>query len=1003
MTPSNRLMTDMAVLRPRLSAEDAQRMALDSFGVVGTARELPGYCDGNFAIRSGDGDLFVLKLSEHGVDPAVIELQNRVMAHLGERAPQLAIQRPCPSVDGASILHVEAADGREHLARLLTWLPGTTMAEVSPHPPELLEDLGSFLGEMDEALLGIEDPAMHRESSWDLARGVEVIDSLRTEVIVAADRELIDRYLLRFKEDALPRFAKLRRSLIHGDANDYNVLVEPGLDGPRLAGLLDFGDLLHSFTIGEVAIASAYAMLAARDPLAAAASILRGYHARSPIPDEELESLFDLVCLRLCVSVVISARQRRCEPDREYLSVTEAPAWETLRRLVDLPPQFAHAMFRDACGLEPWPSTAAVVAWMTDHSGECLGVIDAGSCVEEAEILDLSLSSPAVEDPSELRKALAEKALAIGRHGECRWLEGIDVGDPDPATLHLGCDLFVAEGTDVHAPIDGSIHGVVEDDHGATVVIAHSPRADMSFFTIYSGLASVAIGVGELVVKGHSIGAVGRAACGKGAPCLHVQLALFLGDRLPPAFVPASQESVWRGLCPDPAPLLGVLFGTSSDESLSADEIEAMRRAHLADVFSLSYRRPLNIVRGLGQYLFDEKGRAYLDAVNNVPCVGHCHPRVVAAGREQMGLLNTNTRYLHETVVRYADRLAATLPEPLEVCFFVCSGSEANELALRLARAHTGGRDCIVIEGAYHGNTSSLVEMSPYKFDGPGGAGAPGHVRQVGMPDTFRGSHRDGEAGRLYAEQVRDAARRIEADDRRLAAFFAEPWLGCGGQIIPPPGYLVEAYHHAREAGGVCVADEVQTGFGRAGTAFWAFETHGVVPDIVTLGKPMGNGHPIGAVVTTREIAASFDTGMEYFNTFGGNPVSCAIGMAVLDVIVDEGLQENARRTGGHLLARLRDLQETFPLIGDVRGQGLFAGIELVVDRQTRKPAERQASYLVERMKDEGVLLSTDGPSHNVLKIKPPLVFDIGAADRLCDRLGAILGESAVRDSGTER
>jgi 4-aminobutyrate aminotransferase-like enzyme len=352
-----------------------------------------------------------------------------------------------------------------------------------------------------------------------------------------------------------------------------------------------------------------------------------------------------------------------------------------------------------------------------------------------------------------------------------------------------------------------------------------------------------------------------------------------------------------------------------------------------------------------------------------------------------MAVLNTNTRYLHEKLIEYSERLTALLPDPLSVVFLVNSGSEANELALRLARTHTGREDVIVVDSAYHGNTSAMIDLSPYKFDGPGGRGCPDWVHKVRMPDVFRGVHRGADAGRQYAQLVVEAVR----ENERPAAFFCESALSCGGQIILPPGYLKEAFAAVRAAGGVCVADEVQTGFGRAGTHFWMFETQDVVPDIVTLGKPIGNGHPLGAVITTREIANSFRNGMEYFNTFGGNPVSCAVGLAVLDVIRDEELQQNALDVGEYLKQGLAHLQAEYPLIGDVRGLGLFLGIEFVRNRETLEPADTEAAQIVELMKERGVLLSTDGPFHNVIKIKPPLVFSRRDADVVVSNLSAVL------------
>jgi 4-aminobutyrate aminotransferase-like enzyme len=400
--------------------------------------------------------------------------------------------------------------------------------------------------------------------------------------------------------------------------------------------------------------------------------------------------------------------------------------------------------------------------------------------------------------------------------------------------------------------------------------------------------------------------------------------------------------------------------------------LEARRRL-LGRNLSIAYEKPLNIVRGEMQYLFDDEGRRYLDAYNNVAHVGHCHPKVVAAGQEQMALLNTNTRYLNDLIIRYAERLTATLPEPLSVCYFVNSGSEANELALRLARAHTKARDLIVLEHAYHGNTTTLIDISPYKHDGPGGDGPPAWVHKAPLPTT-----------KDDAQMVVNLATQLKP----LCGFIAESMPSVAGQIILPDGYSKNVYDAVRAAGGVCIADEVQTGLGRIGTHFWAFEKHGVVPDIVVLGKPIGNGHPIGAVITTPDIAGSFDNGMEFFSTFGGNNVSCAIGLAVLEVVQEEKLQSHALQVGEHLLSGLRDLQQRHEIIRDVRGSGLFLGVEL---RNGNAPATSEANRIVNRMREHGILFGTDGPSHNVLKIRPPMPFSIEDADLLISTLADTL------------
>lgn len=304
-----------------------------------------------------------------------------------------------------------------------------------------------------------------------------------------------------------------------------------------------------------------------------------------------------------------------------------------------------------------------------------------------------------------------------------------------------------------------------------------------------------------------------------------------------------------------------------------------------------------------------------------------------------------------------------------------------------------------MLDGAYHGNTQGLIDISPYKHDGPGGNGAPAWAHKVTMPCGYRGPHKgvDTKAGLRYADHVGDTIARIEKQGKRPAAFICESILGCGGQVVLPDNYMAAAFEKVRAAGGLCIADEVQVGFGRVGSHFWAFETQGVVPDIVTLGKPIGNGHPLAAVITTPEIAAVFNNGMEYFNTFGGNPVSCAIGMAVLDVIENENLQENALTTGNYLLEKLKPLANKYPLVGDVRGLGLYAGVELVTDRNTLEPAADHADYIINRMRDHGILLSTDGPLHNILKLKPPIVFTRENVDRVVAVLDKILQEDCLQ------
>jgi 4-aminobutyrate aminotransferase-like enzyme/Ser/Thr protein kinase RdoA (MazF antagonist) len=418
----------------------------------------------------------------------------------------------------------------------------------------------------------------------------------------------------------------------------------------------------------------------------------------------------------------------------------------------------------------------------------------------------------------------------------------------------------------------------------------------------------------------------------------------------------------------------------------------AARRRLFGGNLSLSYAEPLQLVRGSMQYLYDEGGRRYLDAYNNVPHVGHCHPAVVRAAAQQMAQLNTNTRYLNEQVHAFAQQLVATLPGALKVCYFVNSGSEANELALRLARAHTGQQDLLVLEQAYHGCTTTLVDISPYK-QGNASLRTPPWVHIAPLPDQYRGAYKRGDpsCGQRYARSADEILERLREAGVKPAGFIAESWPSVAGQMDLPPGYLPAVYRSVRAAGGVCIADEVQTAYGRLGRHFWGFEAYGVTPDIVVMGKPIGNGHPVAAVVTTPDIAASFDNGIEFFSTFGGNTVSCAIALKVLEVVAEENRQAQALTVGGQLLAGLRALQARHPLIGDVRGSGFFLGVELVRDRETLEPAGSETTAVLNFMRRLGVLIGSEGEFHNVLKIRPPMPFEAADAQLLLETLGEAL------------
>jgi 4-aminobutyrate aminotransferase-like enzyme len=778
--------------RPAFSTEEIRAHVRDHYGIDGSLEPMPGDRGQNTRLDDGEGGCFVVKIANPIDDRAVLEFQNAALDFLARHWTAGMVPPVVKSRSGNSICTISDASGEEYHMRVLRYLPGEPISGVFPRSAQLLDNLGFTLGELDNVLLDFSHPEMDRFLPWDLRQAQWI--SAHTHRIPHVDRRgIVERFLLQFRARVVPRLSEIPASVIQSDANDNNILVESDADGEyKMTGLLDFGDMRWTNTINEVAIACAYMMMGAEEPLDVAATVLSGYHRARPVSEAELQVLFPLICSRWCISVVMSAMAAVNDPDNEYAQISDRKAWEAIENFTSIDWGEAEDRFRSAC----------------------------------------NFNEKSTVSPNQSR---------------------------------------------------------YEYDH------------------------------------------------------LREKRAKYIGPSL-----------------------------------------------------SLAYDEPLVITSGERQFLYDSTGRAYLDCVNNVCHVGHGHPRVVSALSNQAAILNTNTRYLHPLLVEYAERLTSTLPDSLQVCYFVNSGSEANELAVRLAFAHTKRKDVVVLEGAYHGHTTTLVDMSPYKCEGPGGKGLAPWAHKVTKPDAYRGPHRGNgkEVGIAYAEFVRECCDQLVSTDRPPALFISESILGCGGQIVLPEGYLEEGFGVVREAGGICAVDEVQVGFGRVGTHMWAFETQGVVPDIVTLGKPMGNGHPIGAVITTAEIAASFANGMEFFNTFGGNPVSCSVGMAVLDVIEQEELQKRALDVGRYLFEGFHTLSGRHPLIGDIRGLGLFMGVELVLDRDDLTPATHETHQLIERVKEDGILLSAEGPFHNVLKIKPPLQFGetdadllLGAIDRALDKL----------------
>ncbi|HTF38554.1 MAG TPA: aminotransferase class III-fold pyridoxal phosphate-dependent enzyme, partial [Blastocatellia bacterium] len=732
--------------RPSFSEGDAARLALELYGLAGSVKELTSERDQNFHIEADSGVQFVLKIAAAAERKETLEFQNAVMALLGERVRSGFIPQLRKTTSADDIATVDG-ENHSHFVRLLTYHPSALLAEVNPHTPDLLHSLGHFLGEIDQALDGFTHPAAHRELKWNL-QGALWIKEYTHHVATPERRAIVEHFIRQFETRVVAHAASLRCSVVHNDANDYNVLVrDDGTGRKTIAGIIDFGDMLHSYTASEVSVAVAYAMLDKADPLAAAWEIVAGYHEVFPLTELELEVLYTLMCMRLAVSVTNSALQQKLHPDNQYLLISERPAWELLEKLYGVDPALPHYLFRHACELAPCPQSASVAEWLARNANAIGPVVNAGLKGEQTEgvrssafrrkfvteldakkpyelppegattsiFFDLSIGSPEFSDPEELAdtEAFTAKIFArmkdagarvgIGRYNEARLLYTSDVfksNDGERRTIHIGIDLFMKAGSPVFAPIDGVIHSFANNaaplDYGPAIIVQHeADEGRVKFFTLYGHLSEDSLeGIhsGKPIKRGDRIASIGAPPTNGGwPPHLHFQIICDMlgtqGDF--PGVAPASQRDVWLSICPDPNLILGIPEDRFPAPSLSSDQILELRRRHIGPSLSIAYRKPLHIVKGWKQYLYDDEGRAYLDAVNNVAHVGHCHPRVVKAAQEQMAVLNTNTRYLHENIARFAERLCATMPDPLSVCFFVCSGSEANELALRLARAHT--------------------------------------------------------------------------------------------------------------------------------------------------------------------------------------------------------------------------------------------------------------------------------------------------------------------------
>ena len=1003
--------------RPSFPKPEALDLLRRHFGIEirGELKPLPSERDQNFRVETADGRFLTFKLMNAAEPLSAIEFQTALLRHLEACDPSLAVPRIMTAASGEDYVLVDGPAGR-HALRLVTYLPGLPLAEAAK-TPQVLRSLGSFLGRLDRALASFGHPGAHRMFEWEV-RSTPLSRKRLAAVTDPAQRRLVETVLDAYDARVAPVLKHLRCGVIHNDANDWNILVEDG----RVSGLIDFGDAVHSPLVAELAVACAYAMMGEASPIEAAARIVSGYHAEYPLRDEEFAVLTDLVMARLAVSVTISAMRRVGAADDPYLFVSEKPAWDLLRRLSVIDPRIAAGILRQACGLEAVPGARRVREWLSANRRNLAPLMNPHPARQAKHVLNLgNLDEPLAAASAAQDNAGADRAyaalvkengftLGLGPWGERRviytapFFESV-LTEGRRRNVHLGLDIFAPAGTEMYTPVAAKVVAATinpePQDYGGLILLEHEPEPGLRFWSLWGHLDHASVRerrVGERLEAGAFVARLGDYAENGGwVPHVHLQLSTAHYEDV--SIIPGVGEelfvAVWEDLFPRPYDFAGLTPEVFERSGRNREELVEKRRERLGRNVSMSYSSPLKMVRGEGVWLIDDTGRAYLDCYNNVAHLGHCHPNVVQAIARQAALLNTNTRYLHDNIIDYTERLAETLPKELDTFFVVCTGSEANDLALRIARTYTGRTDMLVLDWAYHGHTQALIDISPYKYKRKGGRGRPAFTHELPVPEVYRAKidGTPGEIGRYYADEAKRIIADLASSGHAPAAFIAETIPSVAGQVFLPPGYLKGVYEAVHSTGGIVIADEVQVGFGRVGSSMWAFEEHGVVPDIVTMGKPIGNGHPLAVVAVRREIAQAFANGMEYFNTFGGNPVSCAAGLAVLDTLEQENLLQNAVEQGAFLLDGMVRLKDKYQAVGDVRGRGLFLGIEIVRDRATKEHAGDLASRITNRAKDLGVLMGTDGPYDNVIKLRPPMIFRREHADLLLDVLDRSMGE----------
>lgn len=950
---------------PQVSPDQAAQLLEQHYGLTGTLQSLGSQQDLNYKVDSPRGR-FVLKICRGDYDAVELHAQHAALNNL----QTVRVPKVIKSLTGEELLTL-TLDGQALHVRVLDYIDGQPLT----HQPHLgrgvIAGFGDLCGRMSQALARFEHPGLARTLQWDPRHAQALIKHLLATLENLPHRAALEQVAEQVEEHIRPLADHLPWQAVHMDITDDNVVWQR--DAQRhwqVQGVIDFGDLVHTWRIADLSVTCAALLHHAEgDPFAILPAI-QACHMVTPLQHEELRALWPLIVARAAVLVLSSEQQQRLDPDNSYLLKNAEHEWEIFHVATSVPFELMEAAILGCVGQAPAPIASQGFAPLLP-----------GLVGREFALIDLGVLSPHFEagnweqpgiDQRLLQEAAAVHGRAASRYGQYRLSRTQPDSANEPETFPLHVELHVPSGTSVEAPFAGVVRRGVNGE-----LQVHSSEASVRLWGVKAQLRP-----GAAVLKGQVIGEVEGP----------LTLQLCRADVPAPLFCTPSRAQAWQSLCPSPATLLGL--ACDAEPELDPEALLGRRDASFARSQKHYYVDPPRIERGWRNHLIDMQGRSYLDMLNNVAVLGHGHPRMAAVAARQWSLLNTNSRFHYAAIAEFSERLLSLAPEGMDRVFLVNSGTEANDLAIRLAWAFSGGRDMLSVLEAYHGWSVAADAVSTSIADNPQALSSrPDWVHPVTAPNTYRGEFRGQDSAPDYVRSVEHNLAKIAASQRQLAGFICEPVYGNAGGISLPPGYLQQVYGLVRAQGGVCIADEVQVGYGRMGHFFWGFEEQGVVPDIITMAKGMGNGQPLGAVITRREIAEALEAEGYFFSSSGGSPVSCRIGMAVLDVMEEEKLWENAQVVGGHFKARLEELIDRHPLVGAVHGSGFYLGLELVRDRQTLEPATEETTLLCDRLRELGIFMQPTGDYLNILKIKPPMVTSRRSVDFFVDMLSKVLDE----------